>query len=62
MVKTLGFQCRRQEVQSLVGKIRSIMQHGMSKKKSGYVFTGGRLENPPEDGDLETCLQREEVN
>ena len=66
VVKTLGFQCRRQEVQSLVGKIRSIMQHGMAKKKkkkkSGYVFTGGRLEDPPEDGDLETCLQREEVN
>lgn len=43
-------------------KIHHATWHGKKKKKSGYVFTGGRLEDPPEDGDLETCLQREEVN
>ena len=41
MVKTLGFQCKRQEVQSLVGKIRSIMQHGMAKKKKVAVYSLG---------------------
>ena len=61
MVKTLGFQSRGHKAQSLVGKIRSIMQHGVAKKKSGYVFTGGKSEKPPEVGDLETCLQREKV-